>query len=337
MPRLSWLGCWGVFVFVRVPRLHPTISSGVGRVCVGLGFVCSLVFFWLGYWGAGPLECAASVSRHLLGAACGVGVCGCCHGWGFFPPVPFSFFFGLRGEGVVSCRVVALWCPSLAVPVLGLVVSVHPSALVQAVCFYVCMFPCCLYVSPCPSPPQRVVCRRVRGVLSSGGPLLSVGCRRFWLIGPPVFIWGSRLRCCLTGAFLVPPTLFFFCRGVCLFLPLPSLGWCTHWSACGVVNRVAVGACVLLGLAKAPWVGLVMYTLGSVALLAGLGSGSAGLAVAPGRFVWPWVRGAGIFRVPPLYGGDLCGQTATVVAGRAVDPLPVCGGLVRRSLGCAAA
>ena len=160
------------------------------------------------------------------------------------------------------------------------------------------------------------MCQRVRGVLSSDGPLLSVGCRRFWLRGPPVFlrgvpssvlsgwgVWpplvGGRFRGCGPFPSPPPPVFFFISGGVCLFLPLPSLGWCTHWSAFRVVNRVAVGACVLLGLVPAPWVGWVMYTLGTVALLAGLGSGSAGWAVAPGGFVRPWVRGAGVSRVSP--------------------------------------
>ena len=64
-----------------------------------------------------------------------------------------------------------------------------------------------------------------------------------------------------------------------------------------------------------------MYTLGWAPLPAGLGSGSAGRAVVPGSFVWPWVS-----RVPlsprcqfQLSGGGLCGWTATVVAGRVVD------------------
>ena len=172
---------------------------------------------------------------------------------------------------------------------------------------------------------------------------------------------GSRVWCCLAGgfgrllwcgwvvswlwAFLVPPPpCFFFFRGVCLLLPLRSLRWCTHWSAFGVVNRVAVGACVLIGFEAAPWVGSVLYTVGLVALLAGLDSGSPGWAVAPGGFVRPSVRGAVVIHVPPpprcrlqLSGSCLCGWTATVVAGRAVAPLPVCGRLVLRIPGCAAA
>ena len=109
-------------------------------------------------------------------------------------------------------------------------------------------------------------------------------------------VWvGDFVAVCLSRAppplffgclFVFPPFLFFW-AGVCLVLPLPSLGWCTHWSAFGVVYRVAVGACGVLGHAPDPLVGWVMYTLGPVAFPVGLGSGSAGRAVASGGFVRP--------------------------------------------------
>ena len=95
------------------------------------------------------------------------------------------------------------------------------------------------------------------------------------------------------------PPFFFFSGGVCLFLPLPFLGWCTHWSAFVVAYRVAVGVCAGLGPAPDQWVGWVMYTLGLVAFPVGLGSGSAGWAIAPGRFVRSWFKGVGVFCVPP--------------------------------------
>ena len=62
---------------------------------------------------------------------------------------------------------------------------------------------------------------------------------------------------------------FFFLGGVCLFLPRTSLSWCTHRSAFGEANRVAVGTCAWLGRALAIWVGWVMYTLGLVAFPVG--------------------------------------------------------------------
>ena len=93
-----------------------------------------------------------------------------------------------------------------------------------------------------------------------------------WGVCPPPVVWVRRFAAvCLS---LVPPP--FFWGGVYLFLPLPSLGWCVHWSAFGVANRVAVPVCCLLGRAPAPWVGWVMHTLGLVEVPVWLGCGSAG-------------------------------------------------------------
>ena len=72
---------------------------------------------------------------------------------------------------------------------------------------------------------------------------------------------GGRFGGC--GLFSRPPppppppffSFFFFWGGACLFLPLPSLGWRTHWPAFSVVFRAAVGGCVLFGRVPAPWVG----------------------------------------------------------------------------------
>ena len=112
----------------------------------------------------------------------------------------------------------------------------------------------------------------------------------FLSLAPPPFCFS----CCLSVSLVL-----FFLGGVCLLLPLPSLGWCTHWSAFGVANWVAVGACAWLGRAPAPSVRWVMYTLGLVVFPVGLGSRSAGCAVAPGGFVRTWVKGGGVFDVPP--------------------------------------
>ena len=140
------------------------------------------------------------------------------------------------------------------------------------------------------------------GVPFPGGPLFLAWCCRFWLGGPPVPLWGSYLRCFLGGGFgrllwcwravwwlwavLSPPPPSFFLGGGCLFLPLPFLGWRTHWPAFSVVFRAAVGGCVLLGRVPAQWVGWATYTFGLAPLPAGLGPGSAGWAAAPGGCVW---------------------------------------------------
>ena len=128
-----------------------------------------------------------------------------------------------------------------------------------------------------------------------GGPVFGA----FWGgVWPPLVVLAGGLVA--VGCFrapLPPPTvvLFFFWGGVCLFLPLPSLGWRTHWPAFSVVFRAAVVSCVLFGRVPAPWVGWAMYTVGLAPLLAGLGPGSACWAAAPGGCFWLWVRGLGLF------------------------------------------
>ena len=108
--RDSWLGRWGACVFVPVPRLHPVFPGGVVCVCVGLGFVCSPFFSWLGCCGAWLVVCAASVSRLLLGGApvawgwAGVAVGGVC------PPLSPLDFFRVAGGGVVFGPVVSWLC-----------------------------------------------------------------------------------------------------------------------------------------------------------------------------------------------------------------------------------
>ena len=331
-PRHSWLGCWGACVFVCAPRLYPATpgcSVRCGRVCLASGFGCAPTLL-VGVLGCVCFRaCAPLLPRHSWrGGVCVWGVVGFRLLSGFFLPLgarargllcatrpfPFTFWGGLLWrEGVrespwvgfvppppllllffSGCGGVwfsALWCCSFVVSVAGCPGlgsrGLSPPFPSRSGCAFVFFF--------CPSLPQRGVCWRVRSFLSSRGPLLSVGCRRLWLGGPPVFhrggpwvpssvpsgwgvcpphwVWVAGFLA--VGLSRAPPPLSFGV-GVCLFLPLPSLVWCTHWSALGVVNRVAVGACVLLGLAPAPWVGWVMYTLSSVALPVRLGSGSSG-------------------------------------------------------------
>ena len=201
------------------------------------------------------------------------------------------------------------------------------------------------------------------GVPFPRGPLLLAWCCRFWVGGPPVPLWGSCLRCLLGGgvwppvvvlagglaavgcfrAFSPSPLLFFWGGGACLFLPLPSLGWRTHWPAFSVVFRAAVFSCVLCGRVPAPWVGWAMYTVGSAPLLAGFGPGSAGWAPAPGGCLWFWVRGLGLFVSFPLCGAgcNLLGGPPPLSPGavwpRVWPAVLVCGVLARRLPGCAVA
>ena len=133
-----------------------------------------------------------------------------------------------------------------------------------------------------------------------GGPVFGAFWGGAW---PPVVVLAGGLAAvgCFR-AFSPSPLLFFGGGGACLFLPLPSLGWRTHWPAFSVVLRAAVFSCVLCGRVPAPWVGWAVYTVGSAPLLAGLGPGSAGWAAAPGGCLWFWVRGLGLFVSFPLCG-----------------------------------
>ena len=181
--------------------------------------------------------------------------------------------------------------------------------------------------------------------------------------GPPplffffFFSWGGGLAACggvggwLGGCglfsclFPFPPPFFFFFLGggACLFLPLPSLGWRTHWPVFSVVFRAAVFSCVLCGHVPAPWVGWALYTVGSAPLLAGLGPGSAGWAAAPGGCLWFWVRGLGLLVSLPLCGAgcNLLGGPSPLSPGalwsRVWPVVLVCGVVARRLPGCAVA
>ena len=174
-----------------------------------------------------------------------------------------------------------------------------------------------------------------------GGPVFGA----FWGgVWPPVVVLAGGLAAvgCFR-AFSPSPLLFFWGGGACLFLPLPSLGWRTHWPAFSVVFRAAVFSCVLCGRVPAPWVGWAMYTVGSAPLLAGLGPGSAGWATAPGGCLWFWVRGLGLFVSFPLCGAgcNLLGGPPPLSPGalwpRVWPAVLVCGVLARRLPGCAVA
>ena len=162
---------------------------------------------------------------------------------------------------------------------------------------------------------------------------------------PPVVVLAGGLAAvgCFR-AFSPSPLLFFFRGGgACLFLPLPSLGWRTHWPAFSVVFRAAVFSCVLCGHVPAPWAGWALYTVGSAPLLAGLGPGSAGWAAAPGGCLWFWVRGLGLFVSLPLCGAgcNLLGGPSPLSPGalwpRVWPVVLVCGVVARCVPGCAVA
>ena len=252
--------------------------------------------------------------------------------------------------GVCFLRFFFFWCWLLGVPVPGLVVPVPPSTFFQAGLLAFFFRGVCLHVSVSLFPLGRCSWLGVAGfgwvvpLCLFGGPVFAA----FWGGGVGRLWWCWRAVWWLWSVFAspsLPPSVVFFWGGwgACLFLPLPSLGWRTHWPAFSVVFPAAVGGCVLFGRVPAPWVGWAMYTLGSAPLAAGLGPGSAGWAAAPGGCVWLWVRGLGLFVSFPLCGAgfNLLGGLPPLLPGalwpRVWPAVPVCGVLVRRLPGCAVA
>ena len=81
-------------------------------------------------------------------------------------------------------------------------------------------------------------------VVPGRGSLASVELVRGFAVvqwSPPFSFFPVGRWVCARGWVGLPPfrvcfSFGFFSRGVCLFLPVPSLGWCTHWSANGVAN-----------------------------------------------------------------------------------------------------
>ena len=145
VPCPSWLGC-AVCVCVLglgFPLRPATPGWGVG-VCVCscvcpactsplLAGWCVCVWVWLSsalrFFLAWMLGRVASCLRRVRfssppgGAACGVGVCGSCRGWGLSPTLSFCFFFRVVGGGgwfsglsrlgfVVSDAACPAWVPS---------------------------------------------------------------------------------------------------------------------------------------------------------------------------------------------------------------------------------
>ena len=339
-PRQSWLGSW-VGVFGHGLWCCPSFAGCLWCSWLGLGFGLLM--------GRVRFRARSACPSPFRVPVCGVGVragpgsrlCPALLGWVVGVCfLRFWFFFWLCGVGCWMSLSRALW--SLSPHSLSFGLGCWPF-----LCFFWCVSACL-------------------GVPLLGGPLFLAWCCRFrlgappvpplgvlslvpsgWWVWPPLVVLAGGLVA--AGCFRVPlpsPLCSFFFFGVggaCLFLPLPSLGWRTHWPAFSAVFRAAVGGCVLFGRVRAPWVGWAMYTLGSAPLLAGSGPGSAGWAAAPGGCVWLWVRGLGFFVSFSLCGAgfNLLGGPPPFLPGarwpRVWPAVPVCGVLVRRLPGCAVA
>ena len=291
-----------------------------------LGFVVFVVGLWLRLaYGTCVVACALLLHPTVSGVRCGRACSGL--GFGCVPPL-----LGRCWGGRVLVRLSRL--------------SPNRFSFGLGCWFFLFLRGVCLCVLGVPFPVGRCSWLGVAGfgwvvpLCPFGGPALGA----FWVGGLAVSCGvGGRFGGC--GPFSSPPPSppVFFWGGVCLFLPLPSLGWRTHWPAFSVVFRVAVGGCVPFGRVQAPWVGWVMYTLGSAPLPAGLGPGSAGWAAASGGFVWLWVRGLGLSVSNLLRGAgfNFLGGPPPWLPGvrwpRVWSVVPVCGVLVRHLPGCAVA
>ena len=350
-----------VFVFGSGWRLGAgfvnPVSPGWGLGWVFLGSICGVV----------PLVSAVCGVRGWASvSACFWDVCGfvgaplaprrfrfrravwaCVLGPG--PACAQSVPAGLSGCVFFFCALVFSFLFFFFFP--GFVVPVPPSPFFRA--GLVALFFFFFFFFPCPFSPWSAVTGLVLPVLGGWFPCASAG-------SPPPFFFfffpgggPGRLWWCwqvvgrLWAVFVpfpLPPSFFFFGGGgACLFLPLPSLGWRTHWPVFSVVFRAAVFSCVLCGYVPAPWVGWALYTVGSAPLLAGLGPGSAGWAAAPGGCLWFWVRGLGLLVSLPLCGAGciLLGGPSPLSPGalwpRVWPVVLVCGVVARRLPGCAVA
>ena len=300
--------CAGVCGWCRTPLL---LAGASGRVCVCARAPLVPRLSWLGcaVWAcvldSGP-GCAPPLLVGLLGCVCGRACAPLAPALSGRPPVApgcagvavFLFCFWRGGVSCFGFVVSVAGCPGLGSR--GLCPSIPSLPGLRCWLFFFVPALCVSACFGCPFSRWAAAPCLVLLVLAGwfpcaplGGPVFSAFWEGGWAASCDV---GGRFDGCAP-----PPPCFCFGGGVCLFLPLPSLGWRTHWSAFSVVFRVAVGGCILAGRVPAPWVRWVLYTLGSAPLPAGLGSGSAGGAAAPGGFVWLWVRGAGVVRVlsPP--------------------------------------
>ena len=262
-------------------------------------------------------------------------------------PVPSPSWLGCRGVFFFFFALVFSFL-FLFFFFLGFVVPVPPSPFFRAGLVALFFF----FFFFCPFSPWSAVTGLVLPVLGGWFACASAGVPLFFFFffpgggglaasgGVGGWLGGCGLFSCL---FPFPPPFFLGGGGACLFHPLSSLGWRTHWPVFSVVFRAAVFSCVLCGYVPAPWVGWALYTVGSAPLLAGLGPGSAGWAAAPGGCLWFWVRGLGLLVSLPLRGAgcNLLGGPSPLSPGalwsRVWPVVPVCGVVARRLPGCAVA
>ena len=332
LPRQSWLGSW-VGVFGHGLWCCP---SSVGCLwCSWLGFGLGLLLGRVWFRGRPACPPPFPVPARGVGVCAGPGsrLCPALLGW--VVGVCFFFFF-------------SFWFFLFFFFFFCFVVPVPPSPFFRAGLVALCFFFFFLF-SVSLFPVVRCYWLGVAGfgwvvpLCLCGGPFFFFSVAFWGGAWPPVVVLAGGLAAvgCFRAFSPSPLLFFFFSGGACLFLPLPALGWRTHWPAFSVVFRAAVFSCVLCGHVPAPWVGWALYTVGSAPFLAGLGPGSAGWAAAPGGCLWFWVRGLGLFVSLPLCGaGCNLPDGPSPLSPGALWPrvwlaVLVCGVVARRLPGCA--
>ena len=283
-PTVVWRLCLGpVCVWVWVLLTPPVLAGDLGG-CVWPRFVvlslfCRLfVVFVVGLrFRPAPGTCVVSCALCLSPAVSGSGVRLGRACWARVSAVPRPSWLGCRGVFFARLFFVVLVagcpCPGPCAPCPPI-----PFLSSWAAGSFFFFFVVCVCMFRYPFSWLAAVPGLVLPVLPGWSPCVSLGVLSSvpseWGVWPPLVVLVGGLVA--VGCFRAPPPLpplFYLGGGACLFLPLPSLGWRTHWPAFSVLFRAAVGGCVLLGRVPAPWVGRAMYTLGSAPLPAGLGLG----------------------------------------------------------------
>ena len=273
-PIVVWCLCFGLGSAVTLPFL-----AGVQGACAWARVSALPRHFWLGFvvralgfgfggnpatprWGIG---CVCLVTGFGRASPFLAGVGGVCVWVRVFPALCF-FWFGKWGVWPLACA------PS---------VSRHP--LVGLPVAWGCAGVAVGGICPPPAPFFFFF------GLPEGGVVLG-----------PVVSWLCGARRCLSrswASWSSSPLPLLFGLHLCFFFSVArhlSGGVCAGVSG---VSFPPMGRCSRLSVVGFGWVALRCSFL--LAYLVGLGSGSAGWGVAPGGFVRPWVKGGGVFRVPP--------------------------------------
>ena len=244
-------GCGWVWVLLTPPVLAAVLGGCVCARFVVLSLFCRLFVVFVVGLRLPPAygTCVVLCTFRLPPAVSGSGVrCGrVC--WARVSAVPRPSWLGCRG--VFFAPFFLLCGVGCWVSLSRALCSVPPSPFFRAglLAFFFFLVVCvCMF--RCPFSRWAAVPGLVSPVLAGWSPCASLGVLSSvpsgWEVWPPLVVLAGGLVA--VGCFRAPPPsppIFLLGGGGCLFLPLPFLGWRTHWPAFSVVFRAAVGGCVL--------------------------------------------------------------------------------------------